>query len=267
VFSNYVGARCLFGLCLAVSPSAAFAGAWTMEAGKGQAIVTGTLSAADAAFNSSGSTQPIPRYRKFELQGLIEYGATDRLTLMAAPGLQHVDIAGPAEAQRTGLGFSEFGARYLLLQGDSWVFSGQTTLRVPGTFQKANPAAVGYTDTEADVRGLLGYSFAIGAVPAFIDLQLAQRFRFGAPPSEFRADLTFGIRPLPQWLLLAQLFNVVSEGGGEPGFVSYDYSKLQLSVVYDLNPQWSVQFGGFTTVAGHNALQEKGIILGTWYRF
>ena len=64
--------------------------------------------------------------------------------------------------------------------------------------------------------------------------------------SELRADLTFGVRPLPQWAVLAQLFNVVSEGASQPIYPSYDYSKFQLSVIYDLNRQWSLQAGGFT---------------------
>ena len=35
-----------------------------------------------------------------------------------------------------------------------------------------------------------------------------------------------------------------------PNFPRYDYHKLQLSVVHDLNRAWSVQLGGFLTVAG-----------------
>jgi len=130
-----------------------------------------------------------------------------------------------------------------------------------------NAAAVGYTNPEFDLRALYGYSFALGVWPAFIDLQLAQRFRTGSPPNEARFDATFGVRPAPQWLLLAQSFNVVSEGAGDPLFPSYGYYKFQLSAVYDLTPAWSVQLGGFTTYAGRNALQENGLVLGAWYKF
>ncbi len=258
------------GLCLGLvllSPSPVLAGAWTLPEGKGQVVVTGTLSTADKEFNGSGSARATPRYDKFELQGLIEYGATDRLTLIASPSLQYVDIEGSTGGQRTGLGYAEFGGRYLLMQSDSWVLSGQTTLRVPGTFEKTNPAAVGYADPEIDARVLLGRSFSAGPWPAFIDLQLAQRFRTGDPPDEFRVDLTFGLRPAPQWLLLTQSFNVFSEGMGGPAFPSFAYHKFQMSVVYEMTPAWAVQFGAFTTFAGRNALQENGLILGTAYKF
>jgi len=138
---------------------------------------------------------------------------------------------------------------------------------VPGTFDTANPAAIGYTGVEVDVRGLFGYSFAAFGMPAFVDVQVAQRFRTGGPPSEARVDLTLGLRTAQQWLLLAQSFNVWSEGSGGVLFPQYDYHKLQFSVLYQLNVQWSLQAGLFTTYAGTNALQENGLVLGVWYRF
>lgn len=248
-----------------VSP--ACGGAWTLDAGTGQAVVTGTLTQSDRLFDGAGNTKAIPRYDKFELQALIEYGATDRFTLMLQPMLQHVDIGAPIDAQRSGLGFSEFGGRLRLFGESSWVVSAQTTVRVPGTFDKSNPAAIGYTDPEIDVRGLLGHSFTAGAWPAFLDVQLAQRFRIGGPPDEFHADVTLGVRPAPSWMLLAQSFNVISEGAGSWGFPSYDYYKLQLSAVYALTPALSLQLGGVRTFAGRNALQESGAVLGIWYKF
>lgn len=245
----------------------AWAGAWTLDAGHGQIVVTATPSSADEAFDGTRALTLTPRYNKFEFQTLFEYGVADWLTAILSPGLQHIDIAAPVGARRTGLGYTEFGARTRILQGENWILSGQATFRLPGTFDTANPAAIGYNGIEQDVRLLFGYSFKVGAWPAFLDLQLGQRFRSGDPPNELRADATFGVRPLPQWLLLAQVFNVVSEGANPPIFPSYDYSKLQLSVVYDLTKQWSLQAGGFTTFSGRNALQENGLVFGAWYRF
>jgi len=269
VFSVRASIGPFLGLSLLVAPTAAFAGAWTLDAGTGQAALTGTLSQATSIFDWKGNVVSAPRYTKFELQGLLEYGATDKLTVMFLPGFQHVDIDIPGSPSRTGLGYTEFGARYQLLSGPSWVFSGQATMRVPGTTDAGNPAAIGYTDVETDIRALFGYSFSLGGMPAFINLEAAQRFRYGDPPDEFRFDATFGVRPAPNWLLLVQTFSVVSEGAGTgPIFsTSYDYHKLQFSVVYDLTPRWAIQFGGFTTFVGHNALQENGMLLGTWYKF
>jgi hypothetical protein len=264
--------KCLnLGYVLAIglmaSPTAAFAGAWTLDAGRGVAIITGSPSQSNKVFDGQGNLRSIPRYGKVEAQALLEYGATDWLTLMFAPSLQHVSIGAPFDAQRTGLGYTDIGGRMRLLTGDSWVLSAQTTLRVPGTFDKSNLAAIGYTDPELDVRALLGYSFAAGAWPAFVDIQVAQRFRFGGPPDEFRTDISFGVRPHERWLLLAQSFNVISEGAGSWGYASYAYHKLQLSAVYALTPALALQFGGYTTYWGRNALQENGLVVGAWYKF
>lgn len=243
------------------------AGAWLAPEGHGQIIVTGTASTANKAFDTRGSLQSTPRYSKTELQALMEYGVTDWLTALAIPSLQHVDIAAPTDAQRTGFGNSEFGARARVAQDGNWVLSAQATVRIPGTFDAGNLAAVGYTGFDVDLRGLFGASFALGGLPAFVDIQLAQRFRAGGPPSEARLDLTFGLRTAEQWLLLLQQFNVISEGSGREPFTSNNYHKLQASLVYDLTPQWSLQGGAFTTFAGRNALQENGLITGLWYRF
>jgi hypothetical protein len=250
-----------------IAPTVAFAGAWTLPDGTSQILATVTGSTSTSAFNGSGDLTSIPRYNKLYADALYEYGLTDDLTVMLQSGLQHIDIASPINAARTGLDYTDFGARYRFWQNDGWVFSGQALLEIPGTANTSNPAAVGYTDVEADFRLLLGKSFMIGAMPAFIDLEVAQRQRGDGAPNEFHADGTFGLQVAPQWQILAQSFNVISEGSGSPVFGSYDYYKFQLSAVYSLTPTWALQGGGFTTYAGRNALQENGLIAGVAHRF
>jgi hypothetical protein len=252
-------------LSLTAVPTNAFAGAWTLEAGQGDAIVNVTPSTAPEAFIGSKSLSPT--YDKIEVEGFVEYGITNSLTAIFAPNFDDIQIGAPTNAGRIGLGYTEFGGRYALLQGSDWIVSAQTTLRVPGTFDNSNPAAIGYTSFENDVRGLFGKSFSIGSMAAFVDVQTAQRFIFTGPPNEFHEDATLGVRFLPRWLVLLQSFTVISEGDRLPVFPSYNYSKVEVSLVYDLTKQWSLQGGGFTTYEEHNALQEHGLIFGAWYRF
>lgn len=253
------------------APSVAWAGAWTMPDGTGQWLTTLTVASSTHYLEDPGSLVSTPRYDKDELSALIEYGVTDRLTAIINPGLQHIDIAAPIDAQRTGLGYTEFGARYALLENQdrSWVFSGQATVRIPGTTNTSNPAAIGYTDVESDVRLLLGHSFTLAGLPSFIDVEAAERVRTAGLPSEFRPEGTFGVWVNPRWLLLAQSLNVISEGSGNIDYTggSYDYEKLQLSAVYKLTPVWSLQGGGYVTYAGRNALQENALIFGVWRQF
>ena len=265
--SYRIGVGLGVGLGLLGPSPAALAGAWTLDAGAGQVLVGGTLSTSDLVFNPARQMQDAPRYNKFESQALLEYGVTEHFTAIVGPGLQDIHIEAPVNAERAGLGYTDLGGRYQLLQADSWVVSGQVLLRLPGTTENANPAAIGYTDVQTDVRALLGHSFVLGSMPAFIDLEAAQRFCTAGAPDEFHADLTFGVRPAPRWLLLVQSFNVLSEGSGTWGYSSYDYEKAQLSVVYAVSAALSLQVGGFSTYAGRNALQENGLVLGAWYKF
>jgi hypothetical protein len=264
--------RCVaFAFGLLAVPSLAWAGAWTLPDGTGQWLTTLTSAWSTNYLEGSAGLAATPRYDKDELSALIEYGITDRLTAIVAPGLQHIDIAAPTSAERTGLGYTEFGARYAFLENadQTWVLSGQATLRIPGTTDTSNPAAIGYTDVESDLRILLGHAFTLAGLPAFFDLETSERVRTAGLPNEYRADGTLGVWVLPSWLLLAQSLNVVSEGAGNPAYTggSYDYEKLQLSAVYKLTSVWSLQGGGYTTYAGRNALQENGLIFGVWRRF
>jgi protein XagA len=245
----------------------AFAGAWTLEEGKGELVVTSMAMQATSFFNSGSTLQGIPRYKKDEAQALIEYGITNWFTAMLGPSLQHVDIAAPFTAERSGFGYTDIGGRARIWSNETWVVSAQATYRIPGTYDAINPAAIGYTDPQIDIRGLVGYSFKAGTMPSFVDVELAQRFRLGGPPDEFRTDITFGIRPAEKWLLLAQSFNVISEGAGTWGYGSFAYHKFQISAVYSLTPKLSLQLGGYSTYWGRNALQENGLVVGAWYKF
>jgi hypothetical protein len=262
-----LGVTCALAMGLTGFASSALAGAWTLDAGTGALVFTGTAMQSNNAFDSGSRLRSIPRYSKEEAQVLIEYGVTNWFTAMFAPSLQRVDIGAPFNAQRSGLGYTDIGGRALLWSDASWVVSAQATFRIPGVFDKSNPAAIGYTDSEIELRGLAGYSFKVGTLPAFVDLEVAQRYRLGGPPDEFRTDITFGIRPAEKWLLLAQSFNVLSEGTGSWGFGSYAYHKFQLSAVYAVTPTLSLQLGGYSTYWGRNALQENGLVVGAWYKF
>ena len=254
-------------LTLLSFPASAWAGAWTLPDGTGQWLASLGLATSSEYFDH-GSLLSTPRYNKAEPALLIEYGLTDRLTAIVNPGLQHIDIAAPTSAERTGIGYTELGARYAFFRDADSVVSVQATLRLPGTTDTTNPAAIGYTDVETDVRLLFGHTLQINGMPAFIDIEPAERIRTAGYPNEFRLDATLGVEVAPRWTVLAQSFNVFSEGGGTSIFGgSYDYEKLQLSAVYALTPAWSLQGGGYTTYAGQNALQENGLLFAVWHKF
>ena len=80
---------------------------------------------------------------------------------------------------------------------------------------------------------------------------------------------TLGVKVSPQWLLLVQSFNVVSEGAGvalsTAAATTTKKSNSARSIPW--RPNWWLQGGGFSTYAGRNALQENGLIFGLWHQF
>ena len=147
----------------------------------------------DAAFDATrGShSKSTPRYAKTELQALMEYGVTDWLTAIALPSLQHVDIAAPADASRTGPRQQRIrrSRPHRCKARPTGSCRAQATVRVPGTFDTGNPAAIGYTGFDVDLRALFGASFhRLSGMAGVIRRCTTRRssFRAGGPPSELR---------------------------------------------------------------------------------
>jgi hypothetical protein len=246
-------------------PTTAFAGAWPQDQGKGMVIVTAAGSDSEKGFNGNGDVVNIADYKKREGFALIEYGLTDDMTLIAQPSFRHVSVEGGSTS--SGLGYTDLGARAVVARGKTSVFSLQATGRIPGVRRQDSQAQVGSTGGEFDMRGLAGKSFKIGKADAFVEAQGGYRLRFGDPPNEFHADFTFGVRPVPRFMLLAQAIHTVSDGRGRGVFDRYRYTNLQASAVADLDDHWSIQAGVLGTAAGRNALRERGLLFGLWRKF
>ena len=244
---------------------AAWGGAWLMPPGDGQVIADTFFSDSTRAFDASGHLIPVPSYRKFEVGTYIEYDLTNWLTLVASPSYDRIQNPPPGQSYN-GPGESEIAARVGLYRTDTSVLSFQAGLRSPG-FSFADslgPFAVRRA-ASLDLRGLAGRNVVVAGMEGFVDVQGAYRFYAAGQPGEWRIDLTMGLRPFPKVLVLLQSFTSIVNGSLQFGHVSW--TKLQPSLVYDIAPQWSVQIGGFITVAGINAGRELGPTAGVWYRF
>lgn len=232
---------------------------------QGQVIATFYYSNSDKGWDRNGRSIDIADYQKVELYLLAEYRATDELTLIATPSFRNVSVEDGDDTR--GLGYTELGARYDLAAGEGWTVAAQGTVRIPGSTRQDNLAQVGNTNMEYDARLRGTYGFAVGLDSAFIDVQTSYRFRAGDPPNEFHGDVTVGYRPVSDLLLMAQSFNTISDGRGAGIFDRYRYHNVQLSAVKDVGNGVSIQAGWLGTVAGENALRERGFFGGLWVRF
>lgn len=242
--------------------STARAQAFTQEKGHGRVITSLLWSESRKGFDDDGHTVDIADYQKTEVYFAAEYGITDDLTLLVTPSLRDVSVKDGDDSR--GLGYTDLGARYRIAKGERFVLSLQGLARFPGQKRRDILAQVGSTDMEYDLRAQAAYTFGRGS---FAILEGGYRLRAGDPPNAVNIDATLGIRAAPKLLLLASSFNAISDGAGRGVFRRYRYHNVYVSGAYDVSRHVTVQLGATGTVAGRNALRERGLLAGLWYRF
>ena len=250
-----------FGMVLLIAIGAR-AGAWLEPPGQGEVILGGTFSDSLRAYDVNGRLAPVSSYKKFELPAYVEYGATEQVTLIAAPSVLDFRAKPPGQSY-AGMGVLEAGARVKLYEIDEWIFSAQATLR-----EATNTRSRIFLDTghglQADMRLLIGRTFTLLGFPAFSSLEIGYRSP-GGFGHELRADATVGVRPFDKVLVLLQTFNI-SAVHTTPLYPTRS-NKIALSAVYDVTPSIAVQVGGIVGLPGVNTTTERGIIGALWYRF
>lgn len=257
----------LAGVLALAPPPGALASAWNRPAGTGFVLLDADLSGGAAYFDGGGRLTPTRPYAKAEAAAYVEYGVSDSLMVVARPSFDLVRLGAPAGGTYRGLGGTAIGAQYQALVFGPAVLAVQGSFSLPGTTSRVDPAEIGNTAREADVRGLAGVSFPLGPYPAFLDVQEAFRLRSGGAAAQWHSDVTVGVRPTPRLLLMASNATVVPTGPGTAWLPSARSSKLGLAAVYDLTASWSLALGLSTTVYGRDALRERGLTAGLWYRF
>jgi protein XagA len=264
-----LAATSLLVFCLAPAPTPAHAGAFLAPPGDCEIITATSFSDTTRIFDANGNLLPVASYKKFDLGSYIEYGLTDRITLVLKPQADIVHQSGqtgpPAAAS------SDIGARVGVLNFGNTILSAQGLVHVPVGPASAQAALFDEDRAPgADLRLLLGHGFAIATMSGFVDVEASHTWRGDGLPQEWHADLTFGIRPQPQILLMLASFATLAGNRAADCTswrVCWTSLKLQPSVVYDVSPHWSAQAGVLATVAGQNAGRELGPILALWYRF
>ncbi|MGL4240617.1 MAG: hypothetical protein ACRCTI_05835 [Beijerinckiaceae bacterium] len=248
-------------------PSPGLAGAWLQPEGQGQIIFNPTVMVSGARFDGRGREQKTDRFVKQDSRTLVEYGLAKDVTLVLqlSNRAEGYPIAG--DSQRINTAAIGGGARVALWRSDRMIVSAQVTGSMG--YERSLPALDRRfgARSEADARLLAGYSFELGGWPAFVEAQAGYRWRSGRFADEALADVTFGFRPIDRLQILLQSFNAFATQGEDASRRRSRQHKLQLSAVFDVTENWSVQAGLFASVAGRNALREQGVLLGLWRKF
>ena len=126
------------------------------------------------------------------------------MTVFGQMALERYVLGPPTPNTYTGLDYSDAGVRAKLWSTGEWVFSGETTLFVPGAWNPAAPAQAGNTGWAGEARLLAGTNFSLGRWPGFLDAEAGFRLRTAGVPDEWHGDVTVGLKPAPGVMVMLQ---------------------------------------------------------------
>jgi hypothetical protein len=108
------------------------ASAFLEPPGQGEIITAASFSDSTRFFDRNGKLIPIPAYQKFDLGSYIEYGASDRVTIVIQPfaDIAHQNIVQPVQPFAA---TTDLGARFGLASFGSTVISVQVLAHLPLT--------------------------------------------------------------------------------------------------------------------------------------
>ena len=249
-----------------LSPRPAQAGAWTLEEGHSEILFGATYSRAVAGFDRHGGAHLPIRYEKTLVQLHGEYGWNDWLTVILAPEYAHARLRAPRrKPERADDAAVEGGVRVRLFK-QIGILSAQLTAKTAGAFDMS-VSVDGAPGRQLELRMLYGTGFSLFGRPGFFDVEIGQRWIAGARADEVPVDMTVGLRVSKGTQVLAQSFNIVTQGNARYPYSDHRVHKLSLSIVTDIRPGLSLESGGYLTVAGQNALVEQGVMLRLWARW
>lgn len=246
--------------CLAAAISGlAYGNPWLKPAGEGEAILNLMVAEASAGFAPAGRAADAAS----DLH--VEYGAFDNLTLVADSDVTY-DKPGATRPARTRFDTAWMGARMQLARWEDSVVSLEGAGGLAGLYDTAWPSRALSLNGVAAARLLFGHGFDLFGRHAFTSVEGGWRWRGGAAADEATFDMTLGMAPWRDGLLMLQSFSAMSTGSARPPYRRYDMHKLQLSVAQNLRGALWVQAGLIETVAGTEA-GTGGAMIALWWRF
>lgn len=271
--------RFVVALLVTLLPSSAGAAAWTLKQGETRTYVTSTFTFGNHGFDDEGKLVKVPEYRKFTLNGALEYGLRPWLTAIVRgemrqeygygevyrmPFASPIFVEGRSSStvvyghRMTSYGNVLGGARARLLSRDFYVVSVEGVASTGGFDSTGDGAPSDGPFVEARVlagagRPLLGHH-------VFANAEAGYRKRLHADDrDEVVIDLTLGTQFHPRWMVVGQTFSTFEIDG------DVHYTKAGASVVYSISDRLRFEIGALGTVYGRNALQEIGGKTGFWW--
>ncbi len=246
------------------------AGAWLQDKGHGLIISSISLNQAEQAYDSTGKLGAVVDFQKQDSAFYLEYGLSDKITLVGSSSLQDVSyIATKGPQHYQGFATSKLGLRYGIKTKSNWHLALQPSLIIPAGGEAIPDGDMGLGGFGGELRGLAGRAFSLGKTPGFFNVESAYDLRSDGAPRQVSTDITLGIRPVPKIELMGQGFYRHTNASmmQDDTVLANESFKLQGSASYSFTAKTSVQLGYFQAVSGKNIVREQGGTLALWTKF
>ncbi len=265
------------------------AGSWVLPAGDSQHIVTYRYYSADEFYDARGKKKDKDgTFRKHEIEHYYEAGLTDIVTLGWSVALSHENdrqnisrfnpLTNQAEQVSReitleGISRIEPFARFQLYRDETYAIAFQPSLKFPSLYANNVPAEAQPDEWEGELALQAGHSFSWLRKNHYIDSSLGYRYRDGNLGNQYRAALTLGSQLTPRFGTLLQLQHIQSVSEIDVNFATlsgsnnFDLTKLQMSGLYEILPNISVQLGISGDIDGVNTGRGTSVFSGLWLRF
>lgn len=243
----------------------ALAGAWTQEKGNGLVIAQATYFSTDEYFDVDGNLTRQDRFRKWELQPYLEYGATDWLTV---GGTAYLHRVGQSGSHNHGIGDPELFARVRLWEWDNRVISLQPLVKLSSQYMRDALPRGGSRSTDMELSLLYGESFRLLSDQDYMDMRVGYRWRGRGLAPQWRTDIALGTH-------LTDTLQLVVAGRGvmaaeidetalfrQDGEQDYDLMKGEVSLFYHFDQGRWVHATAYEHLAGFMAGAGRGFTLG-----
>lgn len=254
---------CLIAVAmLAGFPGTADAGAWTKRKHEGL-FISGLGFHWLNAQSQPGATDST----KLEASLYLEYGLTDRVTLVARGGYQEIHQAevGSTEPARklTGFGGLEVGARIGVLDRERWAGALQILAGIPGSGENWINEAFGARGGDLDIKAQLGRSLGDSA---FVEVGSGIRLRGEEAANELRFNATAGCDFVWNTSVMVQTYSVWALDGNRTQ-PAYSGHRVQASLLVPIWQQNTLQISTLRTVARQDMSEETAVLVSIWRDF
>lgn len=259
----------LLGVCAALLPPIALAGAWTPGQGASYHKFAFNYFAAQEFFDST-----TPGFEEFVDLGVSyygEYGLRDNLGLFGSVPFKFLTRTDSGSSIRNnGIGDIDLGLRYRLFE-KPFVLSTAVLLKLPYAYRDNDPLALGNGQEDIEWRWLAGKTLGL---LGYVGAEVAYRWRLGAPADEFRYLLEFGYNFSESYYFRSKFDGLQGIGSSDSGAATsgnpalsleFDVGRLDLTAGYRSDRKWAWEFTYGLPIYGRNTLRGETLQLALIY--